>query len=186
MRRFLFCSVVVLMATLAVRAHVVGAQGLAGLQANWKDLETWSHAMPDAGETELGLGLQPPGSSGVLMAFLGTRDLRNPRKAPATVRVQVATSPVASSTLVRRPTLVFIADPGTERRVALDLTPLLTVDDPTPGGNIQNGVASMPAADFVRLANARAVAASVFGFDVTLRADQIEAMHAFAARLGLR
>jgi hypothetical protein len=174
---------VALGATILVAPHVVAGQDVAGLQSNWTDLETWSHVSSDGRETELGLGLQPAGGVGI--AFLARVSLRTPKTAPSVIRVQIGAGPRANPNMVRRATLVFIADAGTKDRFMADLSPMLAVDDVTPGGNLQNGIASMPVADFARLARASALTANAFGFDLTFSSDQIRAMKGFAAKLGL-
>jgi hypothetical protein len=159
------------------------AQGLTGLQANWSDLEVWARALDNgSGETEFGLGLQPSGS---LIAFLARMSAREPRRPPRDIRVQIATSPLANPNLVRRATLTLLADANTEDRASFDLSASLVVDDSTPGGNLQNGIATMSAGDFVRIAQAKTLRGDIFGFDVVFTRAQIEAMKAFAARLNL-
>ena len=174
-------------ASLALAAVLAGtsagaSQGLTGVQANWRDLETWTHILEATKENELGLGLQP---SGTLVAFLGRLSIASPRVPPREIRVQIAVSPAANPNLVRRSTLTFLVDSGTDTRTTLDLSSRLIVDDSTPGGNLQNGIATMAASDFVRLAHAKTVSGNVFGFDVTFTRDQIAAMRAFAAKVHL-
>jgi hypothetical protein len=57
------------------------------------------------------------------------------------------------------------------------------VDDPTPGGSVENATAMFPVADFVRLATAKKVVADVLGFEAQLRDDQIAAVRRFAESL---
>jgi hypothetical protein len=104
---------------------------------------------------------------------------------PPQVRVQVGASVLGNPNIVRRATLKFRADAGTDAEIAFDLSSRLTVDDPTPGGNIQNGVATMPAADFVRLGESKTLSCDIFGFDTTFSREQIEAIKAFGATLHL-
>lgn len=185
MRSAAVIAVLVLAGSWSAGARLDARQGLTGVQANWGDLETWSHYIEDARQNELGLGLQPAGPDGrMLIAFLGRLAVRNPRP-PAEVRVQVAASALGNPNLVRRATLTFLADGATDRRQTFDLSSRLIVDDPTPGGNLQNGVATMPAADFIRLAEAETLSANIFGFAVNFTSAELAAMREFAESLHL-
>jgi len=181
-RRFRALQILAAAALLGGAALQAASQGLTGVQANWRDLETWSHYLEETKQTELGLGLQPSGS---LIAFLARVSLSSPRTPPREVRVQIATNALASPNLVRRATLTFLADAGTDERAAFDLSPRLTVDDSTPGGNLQNGVATVSAGDFARLAESKTLVANIFGFDVVFTRAQLAAMKAFAVKLNL-
>lgn len=158
-------------------------QGLTGVQANWKDLDTWSHLLDASRENELGLGLQPDG--GALIAFLGRLSIRDPRTPPSEVRAQVAIGYLANPNMIRTPTLTFLADAGTPRRFALDVSGSLITDDASPGGIIQNAMGTLRSADFLRLSRAETLGATILGFDVVFRPEQLRAMRAFADRIYL-
>ena len=110
---------------------------------------------------------------------------RSPTTPPGEIHVQAAASVLADPTLLRRPMLIFMADTGAERPMTIDVSARLLTDVSSPGGILQNGVASMPAAGFVRLTQATTLTANVLGADVVFRPDQIRAMQAFATRLHL-
>jgi len=156
------------------------SQGLTGVQANWRDLEPWTRYLEPTKQNELGLGLQP---SGTLLAFLGRLSAASPRVPPREIRVQIAIGPLLNPNLVRRSTLTLLVDADTDTRTSFDLSSRLVVDDSTPGGNLQNGITTMSADDFARLARARTITGNVFGFDVTFTRDQIAAIKAFAGKL---
>ena len=161
-------------------------QNLTGLQANWKDLETWSRPLDESREVELRLGLQPSGPGGTMsVAFLGRLSTRSPTTPPTQMQIQIGAGYLANPNVVRSPVLIFVADAGTDKRATIDLSARMVVDDPSPGGNIQNAVAALRAADFLRLAQAETLSGNIFGFDVMVRADQLKAMKAFAEKLYL-
>ena len=177
---------IALAATLIAGVGRTAAQGLTGVQANWHDLETWSHYLEDTKQSELGLGLQPGGPAGsMLIAFLGRLSTRTPQAAASEVRIQVAANALSNPNLIRRATLTFLADAATDDRTPFDLSSRLIVDDPTPGGNVQNGIATMSPADFVRLGQSKTLTGNIFGFDVVFAREQIVAMKMFADTLHL-
>jgi hypothetical protein len=79
--------------------------------------------------------------------------------------------------------LLFTADVGTDDVFRLELSERLNVDDPTPGGSVENATATLRVQDFIRLAGSKTLTAEVFGFESRFRPDQIEALQQFAARL---
>jgi hypothetical protein len=105
--------------------------------------------------------------------------------APRQIRVQIAANALANPNLVRRSVLTFVADATTDERASFDLSGSLVVDDSTPGGNLQNGIATMSAGDLTRIAQAKTLTGNVFGFDVVFTRDQIAALKAFAVKLNL-
>ena len=160
-----------------------GRQGLVGVQANWRDLETWSRLIEPSRENELGLGLQPQGAA--MIAFLGRLSISSPRQAPRELRVHVAPALRANPTVLRAKTLTFVADAGTDNQTKIDASVGLVADDPTPGGIIENAMGPLRTADFVRLTKSTTLQANILGFDVVFRPDQIRAMQTFAQRLYL-
>jgi hypothetical protein len=162
-------------------------QVLVGLQGDWNDLDTWTHAFEDSHETELGLGLQPAGPGGtMLVAFLGRLDTRSPRVAPREITVQLVAPHRANPNTLRSATLRFILQDDTGKERTMDVSRRLIVDNIAPGAAIEDGVARISANDFVALTQASALSANVLGFDVVFRPDQIRAMQALAVRLHLR
>jgi len=178
-----FACVIVAMAT-AGRVTTAD-QGLVGVQANWRDLETWSHLVEGSRENELGLGLQPEG--GAVVAFLGRLSIANPRTPPSALRVQLAAAYNSNPNVMRVRSLTFLAgfEGSKEGPLKLDLSAKVLTDDVSPGGIINNGMGTIRAADFVRLSEAKTLTGNVLGFDVVFRPDQIRAMHALAERLYL-
>jgi len=184
MRRRHMCAFVVcgLLAG-AVGVDAARPQILAGVQPNWKDLETWSHLDQTSRQTELGLGLQPIG--GAVIAFLGQLSLSDPMHPPSSLRMHIAPAFMTNPNVLRSATLVFTIDPGSENREVIDLSSSLVADDMTAGGIIQNAIGPIRASDFLRLARAERLTANILGFDVAFRPDQIRAMQDFAERLHL-
>jgi hypothetical protein len=171
---------------LGVTSTVAADQRLAMMRAEWGDHETWSHYIQDSQQNELGLGLHVAGPTGTsFLAFTGRLGVRNPTEPPREIGVQIAAGRLSNPTVVRRATLVFLADAGETDAFRLDLSERLNVDDPTPGGSAENGVAMMRAVDFVRLSSATTLMVDVLGFEGELRDDQIRAVRTFAGRLHL-
>lgn len=162
----------------------VSAQRLAMMRAEWSDLESWSRYDESTRENELGLGLHVSGPSGAtFVAFTGRLLVRSPSVPPTQIGVQVAVGKLSNPNIVRRPALMFVADAGTDELFRLDVSPRLNVDDPTPGGGVENGTAMIRSTDFVRIARAKKLAADVLGFEAVFREDQLKAMLQFAERL---
>lgn len=179
--------VVVLAAVVTLLASGSSAaprQLVAGLQANWKDLETWSNLVESSSVNELGLGLQPTG--GAVIAFLGRLSVRDPLVAPTTMDVQLAVGYMSNPNRVRVRMLTFVADSGTKDANVLDLSEGLRADDNVPGGNIRNAIGQMRAMDFVRLASSKTLTGNILGFEVVYTAEQLKAMRVLATRLHLR
>ncbi len=183
MRRFVvvFAAVVTLLAS---GLPAASRQLVAGLQANWKDLETWSNLVESSSVNELGLGLQPTG--GAVIAFLGRLSVRDPLVPPTSLGVQLAVGYMSDPNRVRTRMLTFFADSGTKEAKVLDLSEGLRTDDSTPGGNVRNAIGQMRAADFIRLAASKTLTGNILGFEVVYTSEQLRAMRALAARLHLK
>jgi len=178
-------SLVLVVLSVWVAASVsAGAQRLAMMRAEWNDLARWSTYDEGSRETELGLGLVVPGPQGeTRVAFTGRLSVRAPKVPPRQIGVQVGLGKFTNPYVVRRPSLVFAVDAGERSATKIDLSERLNVDDPTPGGSVENATAMFPVADFVRLASAKKVVADVLGFESQLRDDQIAAVRRFAESL---
>jgi hypothetical protein len=164
----------------------VHAQLVAGLRANWADLETWTHPDDGARQDEVGLGLQPSGPAGVMfVAFTARLSRRERKQPPGAVAVQVGTPIMANPSIVRTSTLTFTIENAAGGHRVMNLGPRLRVDSSPDGAPIDNGIAELTPAEYQRLAGARTLAANVLGFDVTFRPDQLRAMRTFAARVRL-
>jgi hypothetical protein len=172
------------MLAIALASTMSARQVWPGLQANWKDLESWSRPSDVARVSELGLGLQLAGPAGTVpLAFLGRLSVRDPRVPPNGVQIQIGVGFFNNPNLLRKTVLTLVADAKTDRQAVYDLGARLIVDDPAPGGIIQSGLATMTAAEFSRLVQADAISGDVLGFEVAFRADQVRALRAFAERL---
>src|SRR5688572_11263367 len=137
-------------------------QRLAMMRAEWNDLARWSNYDEGSRETELGLGLVVPGPQGeTRVAFTGRVSVRAPTVPPRQIGVQVGIGKFTNPYVMRRPSLVFTLDGGERNAAKFDLSDRLNVDDPTPGGSIENATAMFPVADFVRLATAKKIVADV-------------------------
>ena len=159
-------------------------QRLAMMRAEWNDLAQWSTYDEGSRETELGIGLVVPGPQGeTRVAFTGRLSVRAPTVPPRQIGVQVGIGKFTNPYVMRRPSLVFVLDGGERNAAKLDFSERLNVDDPTPGGAMENATAMFPVADFVRLATAKKIVADVLGFESRLRDDQIAAIRRFAESL---
>ena len=166
------------------------AQALKPVRAEWRDLETWGRYLEASRETELGVGLQVAGPQGtMLVGFTGRLDIRNATAPPSEVTVQLGTGHSSNPNVVRRPTAVLRLDEKIDdRKLQLDLTPRLIVDNPSPGGPgsiVENGVATIRAVDFIRLCNAETLTGNAFGFELVFRPDHIAAIRELGVRLNL-
>jgi hypothetical protein len=166
------------------------AQTLKPLRAEWRDLETWGRYLEASRETEVGVGLQVAGPQGtMLVGFTGRLDIRNATAPPSEVTIQIGTAHSSNPNVVRRPTAVLRLDEKiADRKLVLDLTPRLIVDNPSPGGPgaiVENGVATIRAADFVRLCSAETLTGEAFGFELVFRPDHVAAIHDLGVRLNL-
>ena len=170
---------------LLVPARIAG-QGVPGMRVTWSDLQTWSRPVEGAGEVLHGLGLQVSGSGGTMfLGFEGRIALRQPRP-PQSVNV-MAGAPFTSNPNSIRPAVLTLAvvDVKKDKHV-IELTDRMTVDNPAPGAMVENGVATMRAADFIEVISAESATANVFGINVTIRPDQLKAIRALGDRLQLK
>lgn len=175
-----------LLMTIALPRPAATAQSATGVSPNWRDLELWTRTISATREVEHALGLQLAGSSGtILLSFAGRIDPRGPAPQPRQIDVVVAPALFSNPNAVRPVTLRLTADQGTPLAFSVDLTSNLRSDDPAPGAVVRSAVASMRAADFDRLADAKVLEGSSFGSDFVFRADQIRAMRDLADRLKL-
>ena len=183
-RTGLQCAVIVALA--AALAPVGGAQNLRPTRSEWRDLETWGRYVEASRETEQGLGLQVSGPQGSLgVAFTGRLDVRNPTTPASEVTMQISAGPASNPGVMRRVTALLRIDEKLDTRMQIDLTPRLVVDDPTPSATFANGVATMRAAEFVRLCNAETLTAEAFGFELVFRPDHVAAIRELGERLRL-
>ena len=162
------------------------SQSVTGVVPNWGDLETWTRAITATREAEHGLGLHLNGTGGMmLLSFAGRLDIRTPTPPPS-LHVVMAPPLMGNPNIVRAPTLVFIADDGTDARAVIDATGSVRVDDAAPGAIVRSATGRVTASDFARLAKAKTIKATVFGSESLVRIDQIKAMQALADKLKLK
>ena len=180
--RFLALAALVAATGLPAAPH---AQSVTGVIPNWGDLQPLTRAITATREVEHGLGLHFSGPEGVMMvSFAGRVSLRT--LAPPTSLTVVMAPPIMSNpNLLRKPTLVFLADDKTDDRKLIDASGSVRVDDPAPGATVRSAMGRIGAAEFVRLTKAKTLTAEVFGSMTTVRPDQIQAMKALAEKLKL-
>lgn len=177
-----------LVATLAVAASLAlpRAQSVTGVVPNWSDLETWARASSAARDVEHGLGLHLTGPGGtMLLSFAGRISLRNPAP-PSSLLVVMAPPLLSNPNVIRKPTLIFVADDGSKDREAFDVSSSVQVDDPAPGAIVRSATGRLPTKAFLRLTEAKTIKAEVFGTEVIVRPDQLEAMQTLAGKLKLK
>jgi hypothetical protein len=186
-RRVPLAAVAIVAVALIFTAVPRAQQAWAGLRANWDDLATWTTPVQGAREETVGLGLHLSGRNGsVLLAFIAQVGTARPVRPPSAVSVQIGVGDFANPTLVRTPVLTFLADEDdTEERFAKDASSALVLDDLSPGAQVRNALATVPAADFLHLAQAKTLSANVLGFEVTFRPDQLAAMKKYAEGIRL-
>jgi hypothetical protein len=161
-------------------------QSVTGVVPNWSDLETWSRPIPGAREVEHGVGLHVSGPGGtMLLSFSGRLSLRTLRP-PASLLVVLAPPLLSNPNVIRKPTLIFVADDGTKEREVIDATASVRVDDPAPGAIVRSATGRVSAPSFLRLTEAKMIAGEVFGAEVAFRPDQMKALQDLAAKLKLK
>lgn len=161
------------------------AQSVTGVTPNWGDLQPFTRSITASREVEHGLGLHLSGPEGIMMvSFAGRLSLRT-LAAPTGLTVVMAPPVMSNPNLIRKPTLVFLADDKTDDREVIDASGSVRVDDPAPGATVRSALGRIGAADFVRLTKAKTLTAEVFGSMTTVRPDQIQAMKALAEKLKL-
>lgn len=182
-RRFLVLSLLIGLAATA-SAAMAPSQIEAGSLATWSDLSTWSRPSSTAGQTEVGLGLVVTGPSGAMrLAFYVERPTQGRATTLRDIGVRAAAGVVMSPNLIRTPTLTFTSVGADDKKQVIDVSSRMAVDNPAPGAAVTSGVARMIVADFRVLAASVELQAQVFGAEVALREDQIEAIRAFRDRV---
>ena len=159
------------------------AQSVTGVVPKWADLETWARPIAATSEVEHGLGLQFGGTGGMMMLSFSGRISTRTSAPPTSIGAVVAPPVLANPNVIRKASLTFIADDGTDLRAVIDVSSSLRVDDPAPGAVIRSASVQIPAADFARLTKAKTLKVTVFGSDSLVRIDQIKAMQSLADKL---
>jgi len=176
----------VLIGLVAALASAGRAQNLKPTRSEWRDLETWGRYIETSRETEQGLGLLVNGPQGTLgIAFTGRLDARNMTAPASEVTMQISAGPTSNPGVMRRVTALLRVDERLDRRMQIDLTPRLIVDDPTPAAIVANAVATMRAAEFARLCDAETLTGEAFGFDLVFRPDHVTAIRELGERLNV-
>src|SRR5262249_48559701 len=110
---------------------------------------------------------------------------RMPTSPPAAVWVHAIAGAETNPNVMRTPSLRFVLDADKKTTTRIDVSSRVRSDDPTAGGTPNDLAATIKPDEFRRLAGADTVNVVAFGFNLTLRADQIDALHAFARRIKL-
>lgn len=172
---------------LPVAGVAAGDQIEAGYLASWEDKSTWTR--PVAGTTalvEVGVGLVLEGGSGPMrLAFYVVRATRGAASSrpPVDINVRAAAGSRMNPNLIRTPTLSFTHGSPEADTETIDVSSSMAVNDPAPGAAVESGVAKISAEAFQTMLEAPEIGANIFGAEVTLREDQIEALRAFRDRL---
>jgi hypothetical protein len=183
--RTTFIAVTTVAALATAGVGRASAQIEAGALATWADLSTWSRPDPAAGGTEVGLGLVVEGPDGAMrLAFFVIERQRGGRTPPpAQIGVRAAAGSRMNPNLLRTPTLAFILRTPGQETEEIDVSSTMTVDNPAPGAAVTSGVGHIPVARFRALTTSKEVLARIFGAEVALREDQLEAIRAFRERV---
>ena len=155
---------------------------VSGAHVTMNDGEVASRFDAPRNETTVTLALRPEGPYGVaLMFFLNTYDGRRPIENPTVIQIYAYLHTV-NPTQMRRPMFVVDLDRDLDTADQIDLS--ATLQQPrTPAGELLDGVVEMALVDFSRLLRATTVTANLFGLDFPIRADQQEALWAFAVQV---
>ncbi len=142
--------------------------------------------MPD---TEHGLGLQLNGTIGTVnMAFTAVtlrRELRGtlPKFVVVTMSPSFAVDPNRSLDL----TLTFVMTGKDKKQTTIDGSGRITAVPPgpyAPGDKATSARAMLTAAEFIQIAQAHTLRATVVGVPVEFRPEQLKAVQALAQRIG--
>jgi hypothetical protein len=155
----------------------------AGSAAAWGDGEIRSRYSEATGETEILLGLLPSGPHGTLTLVLSARLPHVQGEPPATMQVRADAGLRVNPNVIRRPVLVFVLDPGSERSITVDLSDRLRLAEVGPGAAIDNGIATMSLVEFIQLLRAETVTGQILGLDVSLTLKQRQALREFGDRI---
>ncbi len=154
------------------------------LYANWKDGETWSRYIEATNESEAGLGLHPTGPGGtMLLAFFARWDGRTAKGAPKDLFAQAAIPPLLNPTILRTASLSFVVNAGRKDMAVFDISGRLLVNDNSPGGIVSSGLGRIDPKEMAAIAQATALAASIFNIDVEFTQAQRQAIRTFGQKI---
>jgi hypothetical protein len=153
-----------------------------------RDLETWARDVGDVPDIEHGVGLHLNGEYTLLVTFAGVKLRRDPRAPSKEIVVMAKPAAALDPGRLLTPGLAFMAVGKDKKPFSVDLSGRVASYPPGPFMTTPTSVslrATMTPAEFLKLADAQNVRASMLGVDVTLRQDQVKALRALADKLGL-
>ena len=154
----------------------------------WRDLETWTHDVGTAPDSELGLGLQLSGPEGtVAISFTVVKPRRSPTAAPREVSVTLI--PAFDPNRVRWGSAAFRVTTKDKRRSTIDVSDRISTYPPGPfgpGDGPVNARVSLTPAQFLQIADADSVTGTLLNVTANFRRDQLNALKAFGERAGIR
>ena len=154
----------------------------------WRDLETWTHDVGTAPDSELGLGLQLSGPEGtVATSFTVLKLRRTPTAAPREVTITLI--PVFDPNRVRWTSVTFRVTTKDKGRSTIDLSDRVTTYPPGPfgpGDGPVNAKTRLTPAQFLQIADADAVTGTLLNVTTNFRRDQLNALKAFGEKAGIR
>lgn len=165
-------------------AAPVLAQPDAGPLATWRDGELRESYDQSARETQVFVAVMPSGPQGTPTIVLSARwPGRVPAKQVTSFDVRVEAGLGVNPNFIRKATLAFILDRGTDEPRAVELSDRLRLSVPGPGVAINSGTATLTLLELVQLLRARTVSGVILGLPVELTPGQIEALRRFGDRV---
>ena len=177
-------------ACVGAAAVVVSAQIPAGSLGGYQDLETWTREVGSVPDTEFGLGLQLKGPTGIVntafAAVILRRELRGtpPKFVSVTMSPSYATNPQKTLDL----NLSFVLTGKDKKQTTIDASDRITAYPPgpyAPGTKAIGANSTLTADEFIKIAQAQSLRATVVGVPVQFRPDQLKAVLALAQKAGL-
>ena len=154
----------------------------------WRDLETWTHDVGTAPDSELGLGLQLSGPEGtVATSFSVVKLRRSPTAEPKEITVTLI--PAFDPNRVRWSSATFRVTTKDKGRSTIDVSDRVTTYPPGPfgpGDGPVNARVRLTPAQFVQIANADTVTGTLLNVTINFRRDQLNALKTFGERAGIR
>lgn len=165
------------------------AQIPAGSLGGYKDLETWTRDVGDVPDTEHGLGLQLKGATGTVNAAFAAVILRREMRGTLPKLVDVTMSPTYAVDPHRTLdlSLTFVVTGKDKKQTTIYASDRIKAYPPgpyAPGTKAIGASAVLTADEFIRIAQAQSLSATVVGVAVQFRPDQLKAVQTLAQKVG--
>jgi hypothetical protein len=179
----------VTLAACVVLGAVGSAQIPSGILGGNKDLETWTRDVGSGPDTEHGLGLQLKGPMGTVNASFTATILRSELRGTLPRYVDVTMSPSFDVDPNRTLTLnlEFVLTDKDKKQTTIVASDRMKAYPPGPygpGARPVGASATLTPEEFIRIAQAQSLRATVVGMPVQFRPDQLKALLTLARRVG--